>query len=81
MIKTKSSTKLSKFISLVLRHRPEVINLELDENGWANTPELIEKMTNYGKRINVDALRQIVENCPKQRFAFSEDGTKIRANQ
>lgn len=32
----KQKTKLSKFLSLVLRHTPETIGLGLDENGWAD---------------------------------------------
>ena len=34
---------ISKFLSLILRHKPETINLELDKNGWADIDELIEK--------------------------------------
>ena len=34
---------ISKFLSLILRHKPETINLKLDKNGWADIDELIEK--------------------------------------
>ena len=33
--------KISRFISLVLRHKPETIGITLDEHGWANVDELI----------------------------------------
>jgi len=72
---------LSKFISLVLRHRPEVIELELDANGWARVEELLEKMNAKGKRINRLLLEEIVATNDKQRFVFNESKKKIRANQ
>lgn len=81
MIPAKSPTKLSKFLSLVLRHRPELIHLELDTHGWTNVSDLIKKMNNYGKHIDLATLKLVVENCNKQRFAFSPEGDKIRANQ
>lgn len=65
-----------KFLSLILRHKPETIGLKLDENGWANVDELIKKMN-----LSLSDLEQIVKNNNKNRYSFSEDKTKIRANQ
>ena len=31
----------SKFIALILRHKPEEIGISLDEHGWADVAELI----------------------------------------
>ena len=36
-----SLKETSKFISLILRHKPETIGITLDEHGWANVDELI----------------------------------------
>ncbi|TCD20337.1 RNA 2'-phosphotransferase [Pedobacter psychrodurus] len=72
---------ISKLLSYILRHSPETINLNLDENGWANVNELIAKFDLYDKRIDFDLLQYIVENNDKKRFAFNEDKSKIRANQ
>lgn len=72
---------ISKFISLVLRHRPELIDLTLDEQGWADVDELINKASATGTIIDKDILNVIVVTNDKQRFAFNEDKTKIRANQ
>lgn len=72
---------ISKFISLVLRHKPETIGLVLDEKGWANVGALIEKMTANGESVDRVMLETIVTTNDKQRFAFNEDKTKIRANQ
>ncbi|MCV9927743.1 RNA 2'-phosphotransferase [Flavobacterium sp. LS1R49] len=72
---------ISKFLSLVLRHSPETINLKLDENGWADVEELIAKCTKNGNVLNAELLDYVVENNDKKRFAFNEDKTKIRASQ
>lgn len=73
--------KLGKFISLILRHQPEIIDIELDEKGWANVDELINGIKRKGYNINIEILNNIVANNNKQRFAFNDDKTKIRANQ
>ncbi len=73
--------KLSRFLSYVLRHKPGSVNLTLDGNGWAGIPELLEKANQHGKPLTRPILEQIVANDDKQRFCFSEDGSKIRANQ
>ncbi|MBQ4822642.1 RNA 2'-phosphotransferase [Aquimarina sp. MMG016] len=78
----KTNTKqISKFLSLILRHNPGKIGLELDENGWANVGELINKANTQRKQLNIDILKEVVETNDKKRFAFNEDETKIRANQ
>ena len=58
--------KLGKFISLVLRHSPETIGLELDENGWVDVEDLISSMNKKGRRINYDTLNEIVETNNKK---------------
>ena len=73
--------KLSKFMSLVLRHKPEEIGLALDENGWAHVAELIARANLKGVRLTHSDLRTIVEKNDKKRFALSDDGTRIRASQ
>lgn len=73
--------KTSKFLSYVLRHHPELIDLNLDENGWANVDELIVKSTNDSQGFTFEELDEIVETNDKKRFIFNEDKTRIRANQ
>jgi putative RNA 2'-phosphotransferase len=73
--------QLSKFLSLVLRHKPEEIGLALDENGWANVDELLRLASQSGRPLTRPILEQIVAESDKQRFAFSDDGRRIRANQ
>ena len=73
-------TKTSKFIALLLRHKPEAAGLTLDEHGWADTDELIQAV-NTRYPLNREALEEIVRTDEKQRYAFNEDHSKIRANQ
>ena len=77
----KNKTKISKFLSLVLRHKPDAIGLILDENGWANVAELIKKCAENGRSFTKSELVEVVETNDKKRFAFDESGTKIRASQ
>lgn len=72
--------KISKFISLILRHKPETIGISLDEHGWANTEELIEGVSQTYP-IDMSVLEEIVQSDEKQRYSFNEDKTLIRANQ
>lgn len=72
---------ISKFLSLVLRHQPEVIGLNLDEKGWANVEELQEKCAKKSRDFTLEELDEIVETNDKKRFIFNEDKSKIRANQ
>lgn len=74
--------RISKFLSYVLRHHPELINLNLDENGWANVDELITRSKrDPHEGISFKELDEIVETNDKKRFIFNEDKTRIRANQ
>jgi putative RNA 2'-phosphotransferase len=73
--------KVSKFLSLILRHQPEAIGITLDENGWAEIDVLIDLANKKGKRLNRAMLDRIVSDNDKQRFAISEDGRRIRASQ
>jgi putative RNA 2'-phosphotransferase len=77
----KNIKRISKFLSLVLRHRPEYINLQLNENGWANVNELIEKAKTRKVNFSIAELNEIVVTNDKQRFAFNDDNSMIRANQ
>ena len=75
-----STKKTSKYISLILRHRPEVIGIELDKHGWADVSELIEGV-NKTHPLDMTLLERIVDEDEKQRYSFNEDKTRIRANQ
>lgn len=73
-------TNTSKYLSLILRHKPETIGITLDEHGWANVDELIAGIAKT-HRCSMDILEEIVRTDEKQRYSFNEDKTLIRANQ
>lgn len=73
-------TSLSRFISLVLRHKPEAIGITLDEHGWADVNELIAGVSRT-QPLDMETLEEIVRTDEKQRYSFSGDKTLIRANQ
>jgi putative RNA 2'-phosphotransferase len=74
-------TSISKFLSLVLRHKPQEIGLTLDPNGWASIEQLIALANAGGTALSRPVIESIVAASDKQRFAISADGACIRANQ
>ena len=72
---------ISKFLSLILRHKPETIGIELDNEGWVSVDELLEKLKLHGKPVSLEQLQEVVATNNKKRFRFSDDGKRIRANQ
>ena len=75
-----SEKETSKFISLILRHKPEAIGISLDEHGWASVEELIRGIGRT-RPFTMEELEHIVRTDEKQRYSFNEDHTLIRANQ
>jgi len=76
-----SLVKRSRFLSLILRHRPEVVDLTLDENGWVPIDILLDALKNQKHSLTRAELDEIVATNNKKRFAISEDGQRIRACQ
>lgn len=77
----KETIQTSKFLSLILRHEPERVGLKLGEAGWVDVKELLTAVGQHGKALTVEQLQHIVATSDKKRFAFSEDGLRIRASQ
>lgn len=75
-----SLVETSRYISLILRHKPDTIGITLDEHGWADVDELIAGV-NKTHPITMDLLEEIVLTDDKMRYSFNEDKTLIRANQ
>ena len=68
--------KKNKFLSLILRHKPETVGLTLGAAGWALVSDILTKCD-----MSMTELEVVVEQNNKKRFEFSEDRTKIRAAQ
>lgn len=77
---SKTLVSISKFLSLVLRHRPDIIALTLDDAGWADIEDIIHLSPPH-RALTRALIEQVVEQNDKQRFAISADGKRIRANQ
>lgn len=77
----KQHTETSKFLSYVLRHEPQAIDLILDHDGWADITALIAGAKQGGRELDKALIRAVVETNDKKRFAISEDGLRIRAVQ
>ena len=77
----KSEVQISKFLSLVLRHRPDKTGIQLDQNGWVDVDILLAKSDSHGIKFDKKTLIHIVETNSKKRFAFSDGFNKIRASQ
>lgn len=75
MISEKQNTPLSKLLSYILRHKPEEYGIVLDENGYTNVEELINKLNAHNENINFEILQQVVDTNSKKRFVFNADLT------
>ena len=73
--------RISKFLSYVLRHRPDEIGIQLDDSGWVEVDTLLDAMCRQGKHITREQVDEVVTTNDKQRFVISDDATRIRASQ
>ena len=80
--KDEQNTRISKFMALVLRHKPELIGIIMNSEGWVNLDDFIRKLNIYKHfNVNKETVNIIIKNDEKQRYALSSDGSMIRANQ
>lgn len=72
---------ISRFLSLVLRHKPETIGIKLDKAGWVDVDVLLAQLAKHNKIVTREELESIVTENDKKRYVLSEDGLRIRAAQ
>lgn len=77
----KARTSLSKFLSFVLRHRPDAVGITLDDGGWVDVEHLLHGCAAHGRPFSRSNLEEVVATNAKRRFSLSADGARIRANQ
>ncbi len=77
----KTHTQISKFLSLILRHKPEQIGLQLDQEGWAKIAELIDAAQQHNTFLDDKLIQTIVAQCDKKRFQISDDGGTCKTPQ
>ena len=79
---SKLDMRVSKFISLILRHKPEVINVKLQPDGYLSCRLLLQGINDKFKcNYTMEDLMRIVKEDDKQRYSFDEYYINIRANQ
>lgn len=71
-------TKISKYLSFILRHHPEKIGLKLDSERWASVDELVKKANSSGKSITLEQVKDVVAMNERKIFVLSDDGLRIR---
>ena len=76
-----NDTNLSRYISLILRHKPDTIGLQLDNKGWGSVEGLLNGLNDGKNIVTMKDLERIVSEDSKNRYSFNEDKTMIRANQ
>jgi putative RNA 2'-phosphotransferase len=76
----KRQIKISKFLSYVLRHNPDIIGIQLDLGGWADVSSLLHAAEQKGFRITEGELKTVVKQSDKRRFSFSKNYLLIRAD-
>lgn len=81
MLDKQELSDASKFLSYVLRHRPDEIGISLDAEGWADIDQLITGAARVGRALDLQTIQRIVANPEKRRFALSDNGRRIRALQ
>ena len=74
-------TEISRYMALLLRHKPEIAGLVLDKQGWADVDMLLKCISENMEPVSFERLCEIVKNDSKQRYSFNEDKSRIRANQ
>jgi len=72
---------ISKLLSMILRHKPEVIDIKLDAQGWAPVVSIVNGMKKIGKKVEISNILEIVRADAKGRYALKDNNTMIRANQ
>ncbi len=73
--------RISKLLSLGLRHEPAALGITLDAAGWADVSAILLGLAARNEHVTYDDLERIVSESDKRRFALSADGERIRANQ
>jgi putative RNA 2'-phosphotransferase len=76
-----SKAHVSKFLALILRHRPEVGKLSLSRGGWAEVEAVLAAIRARFGAFDRAELEELVRTNDKSRYAFDESGERIRASQ
>ncbi|SOF00962.1 putative RNA 2'-phosphotransferase [Burkholderia sp. OK233] len=89
----KQLESVSRMLSKILRHEPQLVGVALDNQGWIGLVELIGAIERTARvplasksfrslpTMTVELIHTVVAANVKQRFSLSADGSRIRAAQ
>jgi len=77
----KRLTRISKYLTFILRHEPHSIGMKLDDDGYLNIEDLVKNANASGKSITSEQVQRVVAEHEQNIFALNDDGTRIRINQ
>lgn len=77
----RDDVRLSKTLSLWLRHKPDAAGLTLDAQGWTEVDAVLAACAEAGIPCDWQDLLRVVEESDKQRFELASDAGRIRARQ
>lgn len=80
-MKTARRDDVSRALSYYLRHRPDLLGVEMDTGGWVNVEELLARFTEVNSSLTMPELVEVIVGNDKQRFALDTSGKRIRASQ
>jgi putative RNA 2'-phosphotransferase len=76
----KRLTKISKYLTFILRHEPHSIGMKLDDEGYLNVEDLVKNANASGKSITPEQVQQVVAGHEQNLFTLSDEGTRIRVS-
>jgi putative RNA 2'-phosphotransferase len=79
--KARMTKQISKFLALILRHKPAVGDLVLDGEGWADVDAVLAAIRSRFGDFGQEQLEELVRTNDKRRYTFNETGERIRAIQ
>lgn len=74
----KRLTRISKYLTFILRHEPHSIGMKVDDEGFLNVESLVKNANASGKSITTEQVHQVVAGHEANLFTLSDDGTRIR---
>jgi len=74
----KTRVKISKLLSLALRHSPSALGVSLDEGGWAPLDTVVAGLKRLGLPASAEAVEAVARLDKKGRFELSSGRIRAR---
>ena len=79
----KDDIQRGRKLSLLLRHKPHLLNLTMDDEGWINIDDIMSAWSrkNWRPLLSENELIRVVEENDKKRYTLDLANRRIRARQ